>query len=47
MPIKLKQARARLLKAAKELDKISKCPEAKKRIISITVKAVLKEYYKY
>lgn len=47
MVSKLKKARSNLLKAARELDKVSKCPEAKKKLMTITVKAVLKEYYKY
>jgi hypothetical protein len=46
MTNKLKQVRANLLKSARELDKVSKCPEAKKKLMNITVKALLKEYYK-
>jgi hypothetical protein len=47
MTNKLKKARIDLLKSARELDKVSKCPEAKKKLMNITIKALLKEYYKY
>ena len=44
---KLKQARINLLKSAKELDKVSKCSQAKHRVMTIAVRAWLKEFYKY
>ena len=48
MTNKLKKARANLIKAAGELDGISKCYHAReKKAISTIAKVVLKEFYKY
>ncbi|MFA5388744.1 MAG: hypothetical protein WC312_03195 [Candidatus Omnitrophota bacterium] len=47
MDKKLKKARLDLINSAKALDKISKCRQAKQKIMTIAVKAWLKEFYKY
>lgn len=47
MTTKLKKARANLIKSARELDKVSKCSQAKHDVMTIAVKALLKEFYKY
>lgn len=48
MNLKLKKARLNLIKAAEELDGISKCYHAReKKAISTIVKVVLKEFYRY
>lgn len=45
---KLKQARANLLEAAKEIDRISKCYHAKeKKAMTTIVKTVLINFYHY
>ena len=44
---KLKKARKNILKSAKELDKVSKCSQAKHNVMTVAVKALLKEFYKY
>jgi len=44
---KLKEAGANLIKAAKELDKISKCSQAKNKVMTVATKALLDEFYKY
>jgi len=44
----LKQARANLLKTAKEIDRISKCYHAKeKKAMTTIVKTVLIKFYHY
>lgn len=48
MTKKLKQARVNLLKAAKEIDKISKCYYAKKmKVMTTVVKTLLDKFYHY
>lgn len=48
MTNKLKKARANLIKAAEQLDGISKCYHArKKKAISTIAKIVLGAFYKY
>ncbi|MBU4312211.1 MAG: hypothetical protein KJ706_05800 [Candidatus Omnitrophica bacterium] len=45
---KLKQARANLLEAAKEIDRISKCYHAKeKKAMTTIVKTVINNSYRY
>jgi hypothetical protein len=47
MTSKLKQARTNILKSARELDKISKCSQAKHNVMTVAVKVLLKKFYKY
>lgn len=47
MTSKLKKARAKLLKSAKELDKVSKCSQAKHNVMTVAAKALSREFYKY
>lgn len=44
---RLKQARKNILKSARELDRASKCSQAKQKIMAVVAKALLKEFYKY
>ncbi len=46
MTNKLKKARANLIKAAEELDGISKCYYANKKSMTTIVKVLLKQFYK-
>lgn len=47
MTNKLKKARTNLLKSARELDKVSKCSQAKHNVVTVVSKVLLKEFYKY
>jgi len=47
MNLKLKKARSNLIKAAEELDRISKCSQAKHNVMIVAVKVLLKEFYNY
>lgn len=47
MTNKLKRARLNLIKAAKGLDKLSKCSQAKHNVMTVAARALLKEFYKY
>ena len=47
MNTKLKKARRNLIKAAEELDGISKCYYAKKKSMTTIAKVLLKQFYRY
>lgn len=47
MTNKLKKARLNVLKSARQLDKVSKCSQAKHNVMTVATKALLKGFYKY
>jgi len=47
MTNKLKKARASLIKAAEELDGISRCYYAKKKSMTAIARVLLKQFYRY